>query len=74
MTGGMTLAQAKALGFLHSYQETHGGASPSYAEIGKALGLASKSGVHRLMYGLADRGAIRVMPGRARSITIVERA
>jgi SOS-response transcriptional repressor LexA len=48
------------------------GSAPSYDEIGKAIGLASKSGVHRLVTGLEDRGMIRRIPGRARAIEIVD--
>lgn len=47
------------------------GLAPSYDEIGAALGLASKSGVHRLVTGLEDRGAIRRIPGKPRAMEIL---
>ena len=42
--------------------------SPSYDEIKDGLGLASKSGIHRLVMSLLDRGAIIQRASRARSI------
>jgi SOS-response transcriptional repressor LexA len=48
------------------------GYSPSYREIELALGLHSRSGVHRLVKGLEDRGAISRIPHRSRGLTIVE--
>lgn len=48
------------------------GVAPSYDELMDELGLASKSGVHRLIIGLEDRGAIKRLPGRPRAIQIVD--
>lgn len=72
MTAGLTPAQSKALAFIERHI-TANGVSPSFDEIAEGLGLASKSGVHRLVVGLEERGRIRRMPDRARSIEIVER-
>ena len=47
---------------------TVGGVSPSYDELREALGLTSKSGVHRLVHGLAERGHIVINYGKRRSI------
>ena len=45
---------------------------PSFDEMKDALGLHSKSGVHRLIDSLEERGFIRRIPNRARAIEIVE--
>ena len=47
------------------------GVSPSYDEMKDALGLKSKSGIHRLITGLEERGFIRRLPHRARAIEIL---
>ena len=49
------------------------GVSPSFDEMRSAMGLRSKSGIHRLLSGLEERGAIRRLFGRHRSIEIVRR-
>lgn len=50
-----------------------GGVSPSFDELRLHLGLASKSGVHRLVHELARRGYISISPDRKRSIALVSR-
>lgn len=52
---------------------TKDGVPPSYNELKDYLGLASKSGVHRLVHALAERGYINLSPDRARTIQIVTR-
>ncbi len=47
------------------------GVSPSFDEMKDALGLKSKSGIHRLVSGLEERGFIRRLPHRARAIEIL---
>ncbi|NQU58645.1 MAG: transcriptional repressor LexA, partial [Rhodospirillales bacterium] len=49
------------------------GVSPSFDEMKDALGLASKSGIHRLITGLEERGFIRRLPHRARALEILRR-
>ena len=44
---------------------------PSYQEMNDHLGLHSKSGVHRLIKALGERGLIRRLPNRARAIEVV---
>jgi repressor LexA len=44
--------------------------SPSFDEMKDALGLKSKSGVHRLITGLEERGFIRRLPHRARALEV----
>jgi repressor LexA len=48
-----------------------GGVSPSFEEMKDALGLKSKSGIHRLISGLEERGFIRRLPHRARALEVV---
>ncbi len=48
-----------------------GGVSPSFDEMKDALGLRSKSGIHRLITGLAERGFIRRLPHRARALEVM---
>ncbi len=47
------------------------GVSPSFDEMKDALGLKSKSGIHRLVTGLEERGFIRRLPHRARAIEVL---
>lgn len=47
------------------------GVSPSFDEMKEALGLKSKSGVHRLITALEERGFIRRLPHRARALEVV---
>jgi repressor LexA len=47
------------------------GVSPSFEEMKDALGLKSKSGIHRLISGLEERGFIRRLAHRARALEVV---
>ena len=47
------------------------GVSPSFDEMKDALGLRSKSGIHRLMTGLEERGFVRRLPHRARALEVL---
>lgn len=47
------------------------GITPSFDEMKAALGLRSKSGIHRLITGLEERGFIKRLPHRARALEIV---
>src|SRR5882724_4890873 len=49
------------------------GVSPSFEEMKEALGLKSKSGIHRLISGLEERGFIRRLPHRARALEVMKR-
>lgn len=49
------------------------GVSPSFDEMKDALGLASKSGIHRLITGLEERGFIRRLAHRARALEVLRR-
>ena len=48
------------------------GVSPSFDEMKDALDLKSKSGIHRLITGLEERGFIRRLPHRARALEIIK--
>jgi repressor LexA len=48
------------------------GVSPSFDEMKDALSLKSKSGIHRLVTGLEERGFIRRLPHRARALEVTK--
>ena len=48
------------------------GVPPSFDEMKDALGLASKSGIHRLITALEERGFIRRLPHRARALEVLK--
>jgi repressor LexA len=48
------------------------GISPSFDEMREALELKSKSGVHRLISALEERGFIRRLPNRARALEVLK--
>ncbi|MCY4209035.1 MAG: transcriptional repressor LexA [Roseovarius sp.] len=65
----LTRKQFNLLKFIHE-QITTTGYSPSYEEMKIASGLKSKSGIHRLIMSLEDRGYIRRNPNHARAIEV----
>lgn len=68
---GMTPRQKDLLEFIRSYSSESGGIAPSYDEMKNAIGVASKSGINRLVCGLEERGLIRRLKQRERSIVVV---
>jgi repressor LexA len=50
---------------------TEKGVSPSFDEMKEALGLKSKSGIHRLITGLEERGFIKRLPHKARALEVL---
>lgn len=54
---------------IHIYQEEHG-YIPSYEEMVDMLGLKSKSGIHRLVTGLEERGLLKRAPYQARAMAL----
>jgi repressor LexA len=67
----LTLKQKELLTFIHDrLQDT--GVPPSFDEMKDALSLQSKSGVHRLIMALEERGFIRRLPHRARAIEVIK--
>ncbi|HYH21740.1 MAG TPA: transcriptional repressor LexA [Azospirillum sp.] len=67
----LTRKQHELLLFIHE-RLGQGGVSPSFDEMKDALGLKSKSGIHRLITGLEERGFIRRLPHRARALEVVK--
>ena len=65
----LTRKQTELLQFI-SEQISRDGVSPSFDEMRDALGLKSKSGVHRLVTALEERGFIRRFPNRARALEV----
>ena len=66
----LTAKQKQLLDFLKTYQEANEHA-PSFDEMKDAIGLKSKSGIHRLVSALEERGHIRRLANRARAIEIL---
>jgi repressor LexA len=67
----LTKKQHELLMFIHErIKET--GVSPSFDEMKEALDLASKSGIHRLITALEERGFLRRLPHRARALEVVK--
>lgn len=71
MSVSSTRKQAQLLNYLGRYLEATGGIAPSFQEMTDALGLKSKSGVHRLLTALEERGKIVRIKDRARALRIV---
>ena len=69
----LTRKQKELLDFLTAHAEQNE-VAPSFDEMRDALGLASKSGIHRLVSGLEERGYIRRLANRARAIEILKPA
>ena len=63
---GLTDQQIRLLEVLEASPTT-----PSYVELAAAMGLASKSGISRLVLSLEERGFIERLPSKARSIRVV---
>ena len=66
----LTQRQHQLLQFIQSYLSNHG-VPPSFEEMRDALKLKSKSGIHRLITGLEERGYIRRLPYRARALEVM---
>ena len=67
----LTRKQHELVCFIHDRLEETG-VSPSFEEMKEALDLKSKSGVHRLISALEERGFIRRLPNRARALEVVK--
>jgi repressor LexA len=66
----LTKKQHELLRFIHErLKET--GVPPSFDEMKDALDLRSKSGIHRLIMALEERGFIRRLPNRARALEVI---
>jgi repressor LexA len=67
----LTAKQRELLLFIDSRLKQDG-VSPSFDEMREALDLKSKSGVHRLISALEERGFIRRLPNRARALEVLK--
>jgi len=67
----LTAKQQELLVFIQRRLE-EGGVSPSFDEMKDALDLKSKSGIHRLISALEERGFIRRLPNRARALEVLK--
>jgi repressor LexA len=68
---GLTAKQLKCFKFIKNYiaKKT---ISPSYEDIKKAVGLQSKNSVNVYIKNLEERGWLKRIPGKARSIQIIK--
>ena len=66
----LTKKQKELLDYLSEYKDKHNH-SPSYDEIRIAMNLKSKSGIHRIVSALEERGFIKKLANRARAIEII---
>lgn len=67
----LTAKQHELIRFIQQRLEETG-ISPSFEEMKEALDLKSKSGVHRLISALEERGFIRRLPNRARALEVIK--
>jgi len=67
----LTQKQKELLLFIHDRMQAEG-VPPSFDEMKDALDLKSKSGIHRLITALVERGFIRRLPHRARAIEVIK--
>lgn len=67
----LTQKQKELLLFIHERMQQEG-VPPSFDEMKVALDLKSKSGIHRLITALVERGFIRRLPHRARAIEVIK--
>ena len=67
----LTRKQFELLRFIHERLK-EAGIPPSFDEMKDALDLRSKSGIHRLITALEERGFIRRLPNRARAIEVIK--
>jgi repressor LexA len=67
----LTQKQKELLLFIHNRLQEEG-VPPSFDEMKEALDLKSKSGIHRLITALEERGFIRRLPHRARALEVIK--
>ena len=68
----LTKKQLNLLEFIEKKTSANG-VSPSFDEMKEALNLKSKSGIHRLIIALEERGFIRRLPHRARALEVIRK-
>ncbi len=67
----LTKKQKELLGYIQNYQSKNG-VTPSYEEMKSALTLKSKSGIHRLIIALEERGFVRRLAHKARALEVIK--
>ena len=67
----LTVKQKKLLEFINSFQKKNG-VTPSYEEMKTALDLKSKSGIHRLILALEERGFLKRLAHKARALEVIK--
>ena len=67
----LTFQQEKLLKFIIDYQKENN-VTPSFDEMKDGLDLKSKSGIHRIVSALEERGYIKKLNNRARAIEIIK--
>ena len=72
MSMALTRRQEELLTFLTIYRDTNPNISPTYEEMMEAVGVSSKSAIHRYICALELRGRIRRIKGHARAIEVVD--
>lgn len=68
----LTRKQHQLLTYIDDHLNSNG-VPPSYDEMKDALGLKSKSGIHRLITALEERGFIRRLPHKARALEVLKK-
>lgn len=71
MSIGLTHMQRRCLLLIHDAVQREG-IAPSMEELVHALGLKSRSGPHRLIKALEERGYLRRMPNRSRALEVLQ--
>ncbi len=67
----LTKKQKELLNYIQKFQ-TKSGVTPSYEEMKSALNLKSKSGIHRLILALEERGFVKRLAHKARALEIIK--
>ena len=67
----LTKKQKELLNYILKFQSNNG-VTPSYEEMKSALSLKSKSGIHRLVIALEERGFVRRLAHKARALEIIK--
>ena len=67
----LTVKQKKLLEYINSFQKKNG-VTPSYEEMKTALDLKSKSGIHRLILALEERGFLKRLAHKARALEVIK--
>tara|TARA_B100000401_G_C52813386_1_gene725229 strand:- start:3346 stop:4026 length:681 start_codon:yes stop_codon:yes gene_type:complete len=67
----LTKKQKELLNYIQNFQSKNG-VTPSYEEMKSALSLKSKSGIHRLIIALEERGFVKRLAHKARALEVIK--